>query len=55
VEEVIFTQRFNTPEQAQDFIDAGLRAQRIYRSLTEGYLLLTNKCSAVWEPLVLGQ
>jgi len=33
VEEVIFSQRFNTPEQAQLFINAGLRAQRIYRDL----------------------
>jgi hypothetical protein len=32
VEEVIFSQRFNTP--AQLFINAGLRAQRIYRDLT---------------------
>jgi hypothetical protein len=31
VEEVVFSQRFNTPEQAQEFINVGLRAQRIYR------------------------
>jgi hypothetical protein len=33
VEEVVYTQRFNTSEEAQKFIDDGLRAQRIYRSL----------------------
>ena len=34
VEEVLISQRFNTLEDAQKFIDVGLRAQRIYRSLT---------------------
>jgi len=34
VEEVVLTQRFNTLAEAQDFVDEGLRAQRIYRSLT---------------------
>jgi hypothetical protein len=34
VEEVLISQRFNTLEEAQEFVDAGLRAQRIYRSLT---------------------
>jgi hypothetical protein len=34
VEEVIYTERFATTEGAQKFVDAGLRAQRIYRSLT---------------------
>jgi hypothetical protein len=33
VEEVVYTERFKTPEEAQKFIDAGLRAQRIYRNL----------------------
>jgi hypothetical protein len=34
VEEVLISQRFNTLEEAQSFVDAGLRAQSIYRSLT---------------------
>jgi hypothetical protein len=34
VEEVVISPRFNTREEAQSFVDAGLRAQRIYRSLT---------------------
>ena len=33
VEEVVYSERFKTPEEAQKFIDAGLRAQRIYRNL----------------------
>jgi hypothetical protein len=33
VEEVIYTERFATTEEAQRFVDVGLRAQRIYRSL----------------------
>jgi hypothetical protein len=33
VEEVIYTVRFATTEEAQKFVDIGLRAQRIYRSL----------------------
>jgi hypothetical protein len=34
VEEVVFSTRFNTREEAQKFADAELRAQRIYRNLT---------------------
>jgi hypothetical protein len=34
VEEVVYTERFKTPEEAQKFIDTGLRAQRIYHNLT---------------------
>ena len=34
VEEVLISQYFNTLEEAQTFVDDGLRAQRIYRSLT---------------------
>jgi hypothetical protein len=33
VEEVVYTERFDTTEEAQKFVEAGLRAQRIYRSL----------------------
>jgi len=33
VKEVVLTQRFNTLAEAQDFVDEGLRAQCIYRSL----------------------
>jgi hypothetical protein len=33
VEEVVISIRFNTREEAQNFADEGLRAQRIYRSL----------------------
>jgi hypothetical protein len=33
VEEVVLSTRFNTREEAQNFADEGLRAQRIYRSL----------------------
>ena len=33
VEEVLISQRFTTLEEALEFVDAGLRAQRIYRSL----------------------
>jgi len=35
VEEVLISQRFKTLEDAQEFVDAGLRAQRHYRSLTD--------------------
>ena len=34
VEEVIYSERFKTQEEAQKFVDDALRAQRIYRSLT---------------------
>ena len=34
MEEVVYTERFKTPEEAQKFIDTGLRAQRIYHNLT---------------------
>jgi len=34
LEEVVFTQRFETAAEAQSYADAGLRAQRIYRDLT---------------------
>jgi hypothetical protein len=30
VEEVVYTERFGTTEEAQKFVDAGLRAQRIH-------------------------
>jgi hypothetical protein len=33
VEEVVYSERFKTPEEAQKFIDDGLRARRIYRDL----------------------
>jgi hypothetical protein len=33
VEEVVYTERFKTQEDAQRFCDTGLRAQRIYRNL----------------------
>ena len=33
VEEVVYTERFKTSEEAQKFIDVGLLAQRIYRNL----------------------
>ena len=33
VEEVVYSERFKTPEEAQKFIDEALRAQRIYRNL----------------------
>jgi hypothetical protein len=33
VEEVLISQRFKTLEDAQEFVDVGLRAQKIYRSL----------------------
>ena len=36
VEEVVYSERFKTPEDAQKFIDAALRAQRIYRNLQDG-------------------
>jgi len=32
VEEVVFSKCFNTLEEAQTFVDAGLRAERIYCS-----------------------
>jgi hypothetical protein len=35
VEEVVYSERFKTPEEAQKFIDEALRAQRIYRSLQD--------------------
>ena len=35
LEEVVLTQRFETEADAQNCADAGLRAQRIYRALTE--------------------
>jgi hypothetical protein len=31
VEEVVYSERFKTPEEAQKFIGDGLRARRIYR------------------------
>jgi hypothetical protein len=34
VEEVVYTERFATKADAQKFVDDGLRARRIYRSLT---------------------
>ena len=34
VEEVVYTERFATTADAQKFVDDGLRARRIYRSLT---------------------
>ena len=34
VEEVVYTERFATTAEAQKFVDDGLRARRIYRSLT---------------------
>ena len=34
VEEIVYSERFKTPEEAQKFIDAALHAQRIYRNLT---------------------
>lgn len=33
VEEIVFTQRFKTREDAQEFVEVGLRARRIYRNL----------------------
>jgi hypothetical protein len=33
VEEVVYTERFATTADAQKFVDDGLRARRIYRSL----------------------
>jgi len=35
VEETVYTQRFATTEDAQKFIDDGLRARRIYRNLAD--------------------
>lgn len=35
LEEVVLTQRFESEADAQNCADAGLRAQRIYRALTE--------------------
>jgi hypothetical protein len=35
MEEVVYSERFKTPEEAQKFIDEALRAQRIYRSLQD--------------------
>ena len=34
VEDVVYSERFKTPEEAQKFVDASLRAQRIYRNLS---------------------
>jgi hypothetical protein len=33
VEDVVYSERFKTPQEAQKFVDTALRAQRIYRSL----------------------
>jgi len=33
VEDVVYSERFKTQEEAQKFVDDALRAQRIYRSL----------------------
>mgnify|MGYP001046761030 CR=1 FL=1 len=33
VEDVMYSERFKTLEEAQKFVDTALRAQRIYRSL----------------------
>jgi hypothetical protein len=33
VEEIVFSQRFKTREDAQEFVEVGLRARRIYRNL----------------------
>lgn len=33
VEEIELSQRFKTTAEAQSFVDAGLRAQRIYRAV----------------------
>jgi hypothetical protein len=33
LEEVVYSERFKTLQDAQKFIDTGLNAQRIYRSL----------------------
>ena len=35
LEEVMLTQRFETEAEAQSYADEGLRAQRIYRALTQ--------------------
>ena len=35
LEEVMLTQRFETEAEGQGYADDGLRAQRIYRALTE--------------------
>jgi hypothetical protein len=37
VEDVVYSERFKTQEEAQKFADEALRAQRIYRSLM-GYI-----------------
>jgi CRISPR/Cas system endoribonuclease Cas6 (RAMP superfamily) len=34
MEDVVYSERFKTPEEAQKFVDAALRAQRIYRNLS---------------------
>ena len=34
VEEVVYSERFKTIEDAQKFVDTALRAQRIYRNLS---------------------
>jgi hypothetical protein len=35
LEEVVLTQRFEIEADAQNYADEGLRAQRIYRALTQ--------------------
>jgi hypothetical protein len=35
VEEIVLSQRFNTQADAQECVDVGLRAQKIYRSLRD--------------------
>ena len=34
VEDVVYSERFKTPEEAQKFVAAALRAQGIYRNLS---------------------
>ena len=34
LEEVVYSERFKTLEDAQKFVDTALRAQRIYRNLS---------------------
>ena len=34
VEDVVYSERFKTQEEAQKFVDDALREQRVYRSLT---------------------
>ena len=35
VEEVVYSERFQTTEEAQHFVDTALRARRIYRDLAD--------------------